>query len=353
MNSQKILSVIFVFLLFGSLSKLYAETDFKKNLHQEYVVTEKTSLEISNKYGDVNIKDWDKAQITIDITITVQADDQKEADELFTGIQVNFSIEADAIKAITELTKTYNNKEIKIDWEINMPKTTPLTAAIKYGSMFITERTALTNLSAKYGTLKVNKMLTGDGTPRSEVYLGYSSCTITECNWLKMSINYSNLEITKADALIILSKYSKLQIDKVSSVVAESKYDNTFSIGEAKNFVCNGKYSNYKVDKLSGKLDLDIKYSEAKIGEMNANFDEIKLKMSYGSATIKIDESASYTLKADISYGELNYPETNNMSKVKETVSATYNGTIGTNKTPKALVTITSKYGTVNLNKAE
>jgi len=352
MKTLKLLSGLALLLMLCGTNISRAGEDFTKKIHQDFTTNENTTFEFSNKYGDVNIKDWDKKMITIDITIKIENTDKSDADDFFKNVNITFSNVADVVKAVTDFEKSIHNEKFSIDWEVSMPKNIKLNATNKYGNLFINEMTGYSIINVKYGTLKVNKLLTGDTKPRSEVNLGYSNGSIKECNWLKLSIEYSKIDVDKSDALIIVSKYSKLNIDKCNSIVCESKYDTPFKVGTVRNFVCEGKYSSYKIEKLSGKLDINAKYSDIKVDEMDNEFESATIDLSYGQAKINFSDKASYQLKAYANYGDIHFPDNENISQIKNNSSTTISGTVGTNKSTKAFVNVNARYSDVNLKKS-
>ena len=55
------------------------DNQFKKNYDKVYDVNENTSLEINNEYGDVDIKGWDKASISIGVEVKAIVSKEKKA----------------------------------------------------------------------------------------------------------------------------------------------------------------------------------------------------------------------------------------------------------------------------------
>ncbi|MBA7588613.1 hypothetical protein ES708_30677 [subsurface metagenome] len=192
MKAQKFkFGILFIFIVALGLTTAYTiQDEFTKKYHEEFDTNENTELIIQNKYGEVDIKDWDKNLIEIDVVITVEHPDKERAERILSMFSVEFSQEGNTIKAITKINEKFHK-------------------------------------------------------PLSKLTLGYGKAIIEEVNWLKTDIKYSKMEIEKSKALVIVSKYSKIYVNEGSSIVAESKYD-TYDIGHVTNFVCESGYTNYE-----------------------------------------------------------------------------------------------------------
>jgi len=53
---------------------------------------------------------------------------------------------------------------------------------------------------------------------------------------------------------------------------SESKYD-TYEIGQLNNFVTTAAYGHFKISELTGKLQVDTKYSDVIVDRISGGFD--------------------------------------------------------------------------------
>ena len=330
--------------------------EYSKNLHKEYDANANTLLFIQNKFGDIDINNWDKNQVSIDVTITVDHTNEAKAKEMLDYINVSFNQSGDRIEAITTIDDKFNRvnnfsfdkKEFSIDYKVYIPKNIKLNAENKYGSLFINEITGESVISVKYGNLKINKILRENVKPLSEVNLAYSNGTITECEWLNVNLKYSKLQIDKSKAIIAITKYSKLYVDNASSIVCESKYDE-YRIGKITNFVATTAYTNFEFDQVSKKLDIDNRYGGVSVGFVPKDFELIEIENEYGDIEIKIEPGASYNINAYAKYADIDYPSNARVSKIKENTSLSVEGLIGSDSNTKSVVKVQTKYGDVEL----
>jgi hypothetical protein len=351
------LLLIFVQILVISAAFAGSE-EFSKNLHKEYNADANTLLLIQNKFGDVDINNWDKNQVTIDVIITVDHHNEEKAKELIDYINVKFSQSGNTIEAITEIDDKFSRntfsfgdsrKEFSIDYKINVPKDIKLDLTNRYGSVFINEISGHTKIAVKYGNLKVKKLSRENKKPLNEIYLGYSNGTIDDCSWVNLTLKYSKLEVVKSKAIIAVTKYSKLFVDQGSSIVCESKYDE-YRIGKVANFVTTSAYTDFDFDEISKKLEFDNRYGSLNVDYVPASFEKIEIENEYGNIDISIDMNASYNLNGSAKYANIDFPDESRVSRIKESTSLSVEGLVGKDKATKSTVYVKTRYGNVDLD---
>lgn len=353
------LLLIFVQILVISSAFAVENEEFSKNLHKEYNADANTLLLIQNKFGDVDINNWDKNMVSIDVTITVDHHNEEKAKELIDYINVIFNQTGNRIEAITEIDDKFSKwntfsfgddkKDFSIDYKVYIPKDIELDLENKYGSVFINEIAGYSKISVKYGNLKVNKLLRENKKPLSEVYLAYSNGSIDECKWLNLTLKYSKLEIEECKALIAVTKYSKLYVDNASSIVCESKYDE-YRIGKLTNFVTTAAYTDFDFDEISKKMEFDNRYGSIKVDYIPKDFELIDIDNEYGGVDLRIDMNASYNIKGYAKYANIYYPDKGRVSRIKESNSLSVEGLVGTDSNTKSEVKIQTRYGSVDLD---
>ncbi|MFP4621864.1 MAG: hypothetical protein ACLFM7_11185 [Bacteroidales bacterium] len=344
-----------------SINAHAAQDEYSKNKHREYDVNEETVLVISNKYGNVDVTNWNRDKVSVDITVTVDHRREERARELLEDIIPEISQQENTIRAITNFDRNFSRsgglfnfgddtKEFKIDYEVKAPRYINLELENKYGDVFINEITGRADIAVKYGNLKANKILRDNSKPLSHVNLAYSNGNIGEVNWLKLTLKYTpnNCQIDKAKALMAVTKYSKLNVTETSSIVCESKYDN-YRLGTLSNLVCEAKYTDFRIDRLNKKLDLVSQYGDFAVGKVPGNFEKINVENKYGKVNIGIDGDASYHLKGKAEYARIGFPASDGVSRIEKNTEMNVSGRIGKDENTQSEVNITTKYGNVDL----
>jgi len=336
------------------------ERQYTKKFHEEYQIGAGDVLRIENIYGNVTIKNWNQDRVVIDVVATLEGESKEKADRILGYVNVDFSYKEKEIRAITVLDNRFNSnqvfgnagrKKFSIDYTVNMPESMQLTLVNKYGDAAINELSGLIDVNIKYGNLRANRLKRTDNKPLSQIVLAYGNATVDECQWLKVDMKYSKMSIEKAKALIVISKYSKLMLSEGSSLVSDAKYD-TYEIGTLVNFAGTGAYTNYRFDKISNKIDLNLRYSDCRVDFVPANFESIEIDNSYGSIRLGIDEGASYQLDGTARFSKILYPEDNaRVSRIVENTQMQVSGRIGKDEKISSRVHVSTEFGNVVLQK--
>lgn len=329
-----------------------------KQFHKEYNANANTTLEISNKYGDVNIESWDKDQVVIDVKVTVELPNAEKAEKLLGYIDVHFSEGENRVTARTVIDDKFNysgwgmsSKRFSIDYTVKMPAATALTLSNRYGNTDINDLSGLIDLDIKYGNLNAGKLTRGNIKPLNRLSLAYGKGSIDEAGWFDLKLRYvGNLQIEKSKALLLDSRYSKLTLGETSSVVGECKYDN-IKIDEINNLVLENGYTTISIGTLTKKLNYNGSYGSLTVQSIPAGFDDIDIESHYMGVKLGIEVTASYKLDAKVSYGGLSYDEDNfnNQKRYIQNNSKEISGTVGKDDNPSATVRVISSYGSVRL----
>ena len=358
MKTIRLVSVLVFIALTTTAIVATGQERVAKTYQKEFALTDNSNIYLENRFGQMNIENWDKNSISITIEIKVDYPEGDKAERLLKAINIEFSQVGNDISAITKIEEDFgrkwgihfgdDSKDFSIDWEVKMPKQSSITLVNKYGDIFVNELTGKCKIELRYGNLKANRIFRDNNDPLSTLSISYGNATIDEVNWFKAELKYGKLNITKAKALVLVSRYSKISIDQVSSIVSESDYD-AYSIGTIVNFVGEGGYSNYRIDELTKKLDLNLRYGDVKISRVPAGFESIKFNGGYSSIYAGIDPLASYNLTGDVAYGSIKYNTSSRINRIEGTTHTEVDGLVGKDENTKSKVNITVKYGSAKL----
>jgi hypothetical protein len=342
-------------------SQLHASDDeIKKDQQKTFDLTEKNTVYVDNRYGDINIENWEQDKVEIKATVIVEHSNPEKAKEILDNIYIEIFQEGDVIKAITTIDDKVNrsvwlsfgnnDKKYQINYDIKLPVYANVELYNKYGDVFINELSGHALINVKYGNLKANKLTRKNTKPLNHIELGYSNGWIEQASWLKMSLKYAGkMEIKKATALIVVSRYSKLYVEDCSSIVADAKYDK-YRIGNVRNFVGEAAYTDIEAENVEEKLDIEMRYGGVDVNQMPASFKSIRIDNKYGSIDVDIDNTASYVLSGEAKYGDINYPNNSRVNRIDESNELRINGKVGNEANPKSEVWIKTKYGSVELD---
>lgn len=313
--------------------------EFKQTVKKNFEMKADGQVTLINKYGNINLKTWNKNNVDIEITITVKARNESTADRVFERLNFNFANNPDAVKAETliESSKSSwwnesngNNKaDFRIDYEVSIPKAASLSLNNKYGDSKIAAVGGSAKLVVKYGDFDIAAV--GDN---AEISLGYGNGTIGRLQNVGIDMKYSKIKLAEASRVNIQSKYSKIYIDKANTIKSESKYD-TYGLGELKELINEGKYdhfevekveeirayakySDFEIEKLYDRGDFELKYGGVKIKSLQDGFDMVALNCEHSDCKIYTDGTVNFEIDAVATHGAIRYPEGMNVSYEKD-----------------------------------
>jgi hypothetical protein len=348
-----------LFLTFALILSIAATAqEVSKEYHKQYTADANTTLNISNKYGDIVVETSDQNQVTIDVKVTVELPNRERAEKLLSYIDVQFSEGGDEINAKTVIDEKFNftgwgsgSRKFSIDYTVKMPVKINFTMSNRYGNTELEEIAGLVDLNIKYGNLVADEFTRGNEKPLNSLDLAYGKASIASVGWLDILVRYAgNVEIEKSQALLLDSKYSKMELGQTSSLVGESRYDN-IRIQSINNLVLNSGYSDVVIETLNKKLKFEGGYGALTVEQIPAGFESIETDTRYIGVRLGIDNDASYNLDARLSYGDLKFDEAKfqNQRHIVQNNSTETTGIVGTESAPGSKVKVNASYGSVRL----
>ncbi len=377
--------ILFTFLLYGLPAFGHDPgcgdgKEFEKNISKEFKASTDGEVKIVNRYGAVNIETWNENRVTIDVKITVKANDQERANEIFDRIHVNFENFSGVVSAETEIgsapsartTKWWkgndgcgscpgDNGNYQIDYEVRMPAKNNLDLYNKYGNAYLDKLDAKAKIEVKYGNVKVGEM-----TDELRLTLGYGNGDIGDIEDFELDMKYSKMDINSSDDMQLTTKYSKLDIGKAGTVVSLTKYDtyeieeldelrnegkyDNFRLGKINKISIYSKYSDIKMDELSDSGEFELRYGQVNVRELKAGFSELDMEAEYTHFRINLeDDNVSFELDLKGEYASMRYPDNLKTTRViRENSSKEVKGTYGNGKGGKIKADL--RYGGISID---
>jgi hypothetical protein len=348
MRVSKPKSLLLSLLLIIAVQLSISAQDARKEFTENFPVNKGVTLSAETRYSDVEILTWDRNEVDILAVVEVDASSKARAEEALEKVDIVIQKSGNTISLETVLENGWSrNVKTQIHITVKVPAYLNLTMECSYGDLFVQELSGLALMELQYSNLKTGKLSRGSEKPYNRIELAYSNGTIEEAGWVELDIAYSDLEISSSDMIFMESKYSKLTGDKAGGIVTEGSYDKYY-IDEVDSFEAELKYSGIKFEKLNKALHLEAGYTNAKIGTISRNFDELDVYLAYGNFNAGVEEGASYKLDSESRYGSINVDASSDrLSKSKETTTTRVWGTVGSN--PKGTMKLITKYGNIDL----
>ncbi len=345
----------------------FAAKDHKKTLTESYDISNGATVELINKYGNIDVRTVAGDQVNIKVEILVDAPSESKAEEIFERIDVSIYGSANSVKAETKIDAqkkgfwknimSWNKgNKYEIHYYIEVPEHVHLMLTNKYGNIFTEDMENEMDIVLKYGNFEIGNAHDVD------VDLGYGKGKMENVHDLDIELKYGDISVEIAEDVDIVSRYSKVTIDKAKVMDVESKYD-AYRVRNAISFDNKGRYDNIRLGEI-GEVEIDSKhtdidvdkllssaiirtgYGSIKINEITSDFEEIDIVSSY--AEIKIDNPNDVGFKFDVEtkYGSITIEDGNGDFGDDDNEEWARGKRAGKGE---GLVKIESKYGSVKI----
>lgn len=337
------------FLLVMMLFALQASAEEqKKTFSESYQVNAGAEVIISNEYGNVNVTTWAENKVTVDITVTVKGKSLEKAEKAMERVEVSISGNASLVKAIATVKDGLNckNCEFHINCDVKMPASNQLELKNSFGNTRVGDLSGSTDLTVRYGNLNLGKL----ENKENKIDVKFGDAEIASLKAAELKMAYGALEIGKAEYLDLYARFVSFEVGEVSELLIDAEYEDT-EIGSVD--VIRGKtnFHGIEIDELFDKMDLISTYGEISVKRVSGAFSLIDISNQFGQIELGISSSASYSLVAESSLGDIDFPESRAevMHFKEEHFKSSVEAFIGNDKSGKARVIVKSKNGNIDI----
>ncbi len=307
-NIKTRIVILIVFMLLSLFS--FASKPYEKIIEKTFAVSAEGELKINNKYGNISIQAWEEKSVWIKVSVKIETKNKKQSDLFFKSIGVELTQTNKKIFAETKIWEALETGEkFSIDYEIFMPENMKLDLTNHFGDVFIQSLNQQARISLEYGNLEIGSLLCPESKPIAEINLTYVKAKIRECNKAKLNLKFSKINIETSKTLIVLSRHSMLRATKNEAIIADSKFDCFKILSSDILHVNKGEYSQFKLENINQRLELNLKHGECKVQHVSANFESIKVNHQELVSKIAIEEGANYRLESKTENLLVEYPE--------------------------------------------
>lgn len=359
--------IICVSLLFVMMASAGKPQSFEKqtDITKSFAVNKDCNIQLSNKYGDINIITWDKDSANFTIQIKVTGNDSADAEKLLKSIDVSFTNtpyylvaktvftdnKSRIMSDIADFTNSLFNKgkNVEIKYMVSIPQTASLKAENKFGNVYTTNHSGNVNFIVSNGDLKAND-LTGNDT---KLDISFGNAVINSITNGRLKTAYSEMELKTAGKLSIEGKSTKHTISKAGALNINSKRDKYY-IDTAGAVTGQSDFSYINVYYLQENIFIKSLYGEINLTDIAGDIKYIDINSDYTDIITYFRKSSSVSLNLICRKTVLSYPSA--ISGIKKTVTnektGEFNaaGTLGSGAQPLIPVQINAVSGKITLN---
>lgn len=317
--------LLYNFLLLSMLFSITAvakeDTPYEKSREKiyRYGINPSTQLYITNSYGNVSLKAWDKDSILVIVRIIARAKSMVETERLldyatieeYSGpISVMFKTVFGKNASIVERSKlgiqeAVGDREVGVEYTVLAPSHLICNFENRFGDIFLPDWRANLFLSLSYGDIRGGSC---KGTINLD--LKYGKAFFSSLEKIAIDGTYAELHADKVNSLGTKSLSTKYTIEKCGVMKLQSKNDK-FYITSCEGFTGNTFLTVINIDQLNGNVNLSSKYGELGIGSVSAKVAYLQLKGNSTDYSFGFDNdctaSVDLTMKSEkyLSYSPL------------------------------------------------
>ncbi len=336
-----------IFLLLFCLSTTsYANSkkDFKKTINKEFDITKNGTVDLNNRFGQVDILTWDKNKVKIKVTVTVRAESEKESQAVFDRISIHFSNGRDFVTAETEIASNSNNSwwgwgswnnssDFSIDYEVYLPKSIELDLENHHGAAIIAAMDGDATVEIAHGELTAEgfggeldlDMAHSEGkigfVKLLKADLAHTSVDFEKLGKSIIETGHCNIDIDQIESLRLDSRHTDFEMGSVGTIEAECRHDD-FEIESIETIIAEAQHTRYDIERVQKSAKFDFSHGGATIEELATGFQEINLRGAHATYRISVEDDATYQLDAAGSHAGISYPSDMDITYEKDKSSS-------------------------------
>jgi len=361
----KIIRILFFLIFAASLpvvlsAQVYSE---KREQGKSFKLKSGITVQISNKYGNVNVLPWEKDSVRIEVSVSAQSKQAAKVVKILSTIDCEMISTATSISARTvfydnsatfwkdvvsyagQVINTSNN--LQINYTVYIPETVPIKIENKFGNIYMESHLANVDITLANGDMQAR-----DFNKTLKLKLEFGSASLQDVIDAQFTINYSDLICRKLTSLALNSRSSTIEIEETGAIDLKSSRDK-LAVKSCNSLSGDASFSRIRINGLEAMCAMNTKYGELKLNTIAKNFRTIQVKSEYTDIFIGVSPGAGYSM--DLQYDaktNLNISSQINSQLKKETLntkSGTMQATGEIGKSGASHISVTAKAGALTL----
>jgi len=343
---------------------IYGQTyEKEKTVNRSFKLTPETEIEVSNKYGDIQIIPWEKDSVRFEIKLKVISNKESKLDKSFDYIDFDFKSSNYYVIAQTvfvgkgtfwnEISDVASNlfsagTRTSIDYKIYLPIKSSLKVDNKYGNIYTTDLSGKLNFTLSNGDLKAHKF-----SGLSNLNIEYGNIDIDVFEHGSLTLNYGELHSEDIGNISITSRSAELHIDKVNFLNLVSKRDKLY-LKNVDTLTGEFYFSTLVLEELSSKIDLSTRYGKIEIEKIGAAVSPFILNNDNTDVKLNFLDESKYFLdmtvdeKTQVYYSE-NITDIKTVDVAGDEKLISVKSNMGKGKIKPVKLVLNVKAGTVSL----
>lgn len=300
--TYKYLLIILSCIPFGAVAQSF---NMNKSFDQTYALTENMEVNITNKYGDIQIIHWDKDSVRIQVKVNVTSHKENKAQKLFEAVDVKFKNNFFYVVAETEMQgknsvwndisdvtkQLFNSKtSSRIDYTIHIPSSAHLVIKNKYGNIYLGDYHGELDMEVSNGDIKAHDLM-----GKTKLNVSFGDLYINRIEHAIIQTASAEAEIEEVKYLETHTRSSKFFIEEIDELIIDSNHDK-YHIGELSQISGKGNFTFLKIKELSKEVNIDQKFGALHFRGIGKNVEKFNLKTYKSDIHLSLNYEDAYLL---------------------------------------------------------
>lgn len=280
----KIITGLLFFLVPLVVNAQFTDT---KEIRRTYAITPETQIEITNKYGTIDFKNWDKDSVKFQINIRVE---EKKLSKLEESIEeIDFDITNSEhyliVRTVVEKNKSTLGREIKkftetllssdgniqVDYTVWMPNSNRLKVDNKFGDIYIGDYKGEADITLSNGNMKAHNF------SNLHLTLNFADVTINKIENGRLDCNFSELYVKEMGTIHLQSKSTEFELQEVESLSVSSRRDK-FRIRQIELLDAQSSFTAFRINELTDRVKIQSEYGDVEIEGTMPDFSGVSIE---------------------------------------------------------------------------
>lgn len=284
----------------------------KRKVLRSFKATDKTSLSITNKYGNIHMVPWKKDSVRFEISISVSGSKAVKVEKVDKDISFEFTNTRYYIVArtifgtsmsslwsdLSDMTSTIFSSGAKatINYTVYFPEGSAVKLDNKFGNIYTTNHIAKTEIILSNGDFKAHDLL-GD----VDIFIQFGDGSANKISKGSLELAYGEFDFNELGNIEFIGKSAELTIGEVGFLRLDSRRDKIRikKLGGLSGFAA---FSTVSIDYLTDEALVSTQYGEIYVTRLGDAFRLLDLTSEFTDIIIK--NSSSNALDADIFYDD-------------------------------------------------
>ena len=296
--------------IFVSFSSLYGNTISESKAYTKTFATNVNStLEISNKYGDIELLTWDKDSIKFEVEVTAVTDDYSNTMDLLEAIKINFQSAGSFVIAETdwseelnmfrkgwyELGQSFSGQDrITVNYKVHCPSNISVDLTNKFGSIFLGDHSGEMSIDLSHGDLRARNI------NNNRCKVAYGKVRVKEINGGRCEFSYlDHTQIEVLNKVRLKSNSSDIDVQEAIKIELDSRHDD-ISFEEVDQINIEASLSDIYIGDLEELIAFTGKFGSLNIDRIEASCESVVIKASSTDVNVKFAPTWKGGLEAEL-----------------------------------------------------